>query len=221
MSISPQVEAGQAIYTRTVLRMYDVVVHGVSNHFIWRCPTRKLIDSYDQHATGDHLELGVGTGLLLDRSDMGSPTRLVLVDLNENCLKAAARRVARHSPRTYRRNVLEPFELSAERPFQSIAMHYLLHCLPGNLPTKAAVLDHARDYLAPEGVLFGSTLLADGVERSATARALMRAYNRRRIFDNAGDSLSDLRHALARRFARSHVEVVGCAAIFWGKKSPP
>ena len=32
-----QVEAGQAVYTKSTLRAYDFVVLVVSNQFIWKC----------------------------------------------------------------------------------------------------------------------------------------------------------------------------------------
>lgn len=37
-----QIEAGQAVYTKSNLAVYDFVVLGVSNRFIWKCPTARL-----------------------------------------------------------------------------------------------------------------------------------------------------------------------------------
>ncbi len=37
-----QIEAGQAVYTKRTLALYDMVVLGISNHFIWKCPTRQI-----------------------------------------------------------------------------------------------------------------------------------------------------------------------------------
>ena len=212
-----EIEAGQAVYTPRVLAMYDLVVHGVSNHWIWRCPTRRLVEFSNKHITGNHLDVGVGTGLLLDRATLPAGPRIVLVDLNPNCLEAASRRITRYQPQCYRRDVLEPLNLPEERPFESAGLSYLLHCLPGNMASKSVVFDHVAEYLAPGGVLFGSTLLTDGIRRNAAARVLMRYYNRQRIFSNVQDSLASLQAALAERFAESGVEVVGCAALFWAK----
>ncbi|MGI9455231.1 MAG: class I SAM-dependent methyltransferase [Aeoliella sp.] len=217
MSSQPEIEAGQAVYTRRNLAFYDLVVHGVSNHWIWKCPTQRLVDFCNAHVSGNHLELGVGTGLLLDSATLPSESRLVLVDLNKNCLAATTHRLARYQSKSYQRNVLEPLQLTDESRFESAGLNYLLHCLPGDIAEKAIVLDHVAEYLGPGGVLFGSTLLNGGVKRNAAARALMRFYNRKGIFSNAGDTLSDLRTALTSRFAESGVEVVGCAALFWGK----
>ncbi len=211
------IEAGQAVYTPRVLGMYDFLVHGVSNHFIWRCPTRKLVNFSNAHITGNHLDLGVGTGLLLDRAKLPADSRIVLVDLNQNCLDATALRIARYQPNCYRCNVLEPLDLPGGRPFDSAGLNYLLHCLPGNIPSKATVFDHVAEHLAPGGSLFGSTLLGGGVRRNAAARALMRHYNRQHIFSNAHDTLTDLQSALESRFTEWGVEVVGCAALFWAR----
>ena len=80
------------------------------------------------------------------------------------------------------------------------------------------VFDHAAKYLNPGGVLFGSTLLQRGVRRSVPARWLMAAYNRNGTFSNTEDDLDGLRSELARRYPQSYVKVVGCAALFWGRK---
>jgi len=41
--LTPEVLAGQAVYTRRLLRAYDLIVLGISNRFIWRCPTPRLL----------------------------------------------------------------------------------------------------------------------------------------------------------------------------------
>lgn len=218
--LSREVIAGQAVYSRRVLRMYDWLVLGLSNRFVWRCPTQQMQALYDQHVTSNHLEVGVGTGYFLDRCRFptGSP-RIVLMDLNENCLRLAARRIRRYGPRTVRRNILEPIPWE-ERPFDSIGLNYVLHCLPGGMEAKAAVFDHLAALLNPRGVLFGSTLLTAGVRRHLLARWLMTAYNHRRIFCNTQDSLETLTSALKSRFSEQAVWTLGCAALFWGRESP-
>ena len=206
--------AGQAIYTPFTLAVYDLVVLGVSNSLIWRCPTRRILRLYDEHVTGSHLDVGVGTGWYLDHCRFpGSTPRVGLMDLNRNSLAAAARRITRYRPEQYQVDVLQPVAATAA-PFDSIAVSYLLHCLPGDIARKAAIFDNLAPWLAPGGVIFGATLLSIGVERSGSARRLMRLYNRRGVFSNEGDSLEALRTALERRFRQVEVSVVGCAALF-------
>lgn len=206
--------AGAALYSDRVLRIYDVLVHGISNRFIWKCPTREIRRLYDQHVSNNHLDVGVGTGLFLDRCRFPSPTpRVVLMDLNENCLKATARRIARYQPMTRRCNILEPIDWT-QAGFDSIGLSYVLHCLPGSMSQKAAAFDHLGKLLNPGGVILGTTLLTVGVQRGWAARRLMRYYNAKRIFSNAEDSLDGLQAALASRFSKFAVTTAGCAAFF-------
>lgn len=197
-----------------MLTWYDFIVLSVSNRWIWRCPTPKLLDWYNQHVTAQHLDVGVGTGYFLDRCRFPSPEpRITLVDLNPNCLQAAADRIHRYNPTQVRADVLQPFSLAAQK-FTSIGLNYLLHCLPGNLSSKACVFDHLGAHLAPGGVLFGSTLLTGGVRSTWVARRLAAFYNRRQIFSNAADHCDALRQALEQRFRKVTLTIVGSAALF-------
>ncbi|MGJ0512633.1 hypothetical protein [Methylocystis sp.] len=38
-----QIHAGQAVYTPNMLAIYDVLVLGLSNRWIWKCPTPRLL----------------------------------------------------------------------------------------------------------------------------------------------------------------------------------
>jgi 2-polyprenyl-3-methyl-5-hydroxy-6-metoxy-1,4-benzoquinol methylase len=209
-----QVEAGQAVYTRRVLVAYDFLVLGVSNNFVWKCPSRRLLEHYDRRVTANHLDVGVGTGYFLDRCRFPSPApRVALMDLNRNALDFAARRIERHNPETYVRNVLEPISFDAPK-FDSVGVNYLLHCLPGSLESKSVVFDHLKALMNPGAVVFGSTLLQGGVPRSRAAKRLMDFYNKKRIFSNESDDLDGLKRALDQRFGAVSIEVVGCAALF-------
>jgi len=214
---SAQVEAGQAVYTKRTLAAYDLVVLGVSNHWIWKCPTARLLAHYNQYVTANHLDVRDGSGYFLDRCTFPTDApRVALMDFNEHALEYAARRIARLEPEIYRHNMLEPIALLADK-FDSIAMNYLLHCLPGTIESKSVVFDHLRGLLNSGGVLFGATLLQGGVRRSWTARRLMAAYSRRGIFSNTNDNLDGLTRALRNRFANVTIDIVGCAALFAGR----
>lgn len=69
-----QVTAGQAVYTKRTLALYDILVLGISNRLIWKCPTARLVDHYNTHLTANHLDVGVGTGYFLDRCRFPSAT---------------------------------------------------------------------------------------------------------------------------------------------------
>jgi hypothetical protein len=96
-AISPEIEAGQAIYTRRTLALYDLVVLGASCRFVWKCPSRRMLGLYDRHVTANHLDVGVGTGYFLDRCRFPSPApRNALLDLNAAALAYTAGRIARY-----------------------------------------------------------------------------------------------------------------------------
>ena len=169
---------------------------------------------YDELASANHLDVGVGTGFYLDRCRFRQPPeRIVLMDLNPNSLAHASRRIARYHPEVRRGDVLRPLEPQPE-PFESVGLANLLHCLPGPMARKAAAFDHLAAVMNPGAVLFGSTLLGRGVRGSWPARFVMRQINRRGVFSNTEDDLPSLRAALEERFTDVEVEVVGLMALF-------
>ena len=111
-----QVEAGHAFYTKRALAIYDLAILGYFSRFAWKCPSRRILEHYDEHVSTNHLDVGVGTGYFLDRCRFASPSpRLALMDLNSNCLAVAGRRIARYDPEVYRANVLEPIPFGAPK----------------------------------------------------------------------------------------------------------
>jgi SAM-dependent methyltransferase len=212
-----QVHAGQALYTRPMLAVYDLAVLGLACRYLWGCPARHILELYDRSVSANHLDVGVGTGYFLDRCRFPAPRpRLALLDLNPNSLRVAAHRLARYQPEVYRANVLDPIEIDGPR-FDSVGASCLLHCLPGTIRTKAIAFDHLRALLNPSGVLFGATLLGAGVDPGWAGLRAMRFFNAKRVFTNRDDDLDGLRDELARRFAEISVEVVGCVALFTGR----
>ena len=95
--------AGQAVYTRGFLSAYDAFVYGFNSPVLWRCPKARLVEHYDAHVSARHLDIGVGTGTLLDtaRFPVAAP-EITLMDLNPNSLAAASARIARYESRTTR-----------------------------------------------------------------------------------------------------------------------
>jgi ubiquinone/menaquinone biosynthesis C-methylase UbiE len=205
---------GQARYTTGFLRVYDTVVLRFNGNLVWRCSPRRLVQLYNEHVSARHLDIGVGTGYLLDkcRYPTQSPD-ITLMDLNPAPLEVAAERLRRYQPRTHRANALEPFGLPAGA-FHSVGLNWLLHCLPGDLTTKSVVFDHCKTVLAPGGVVFGSTVLSDGVPHTRLSRWMMDRLNRDGTFSNRDDDLNSLSVQLDQRFDSTQIEVVGSVGIF-------
>jgi hypothetical protein len=218
VAMSAEVAAGQAVYTQRTLSWYDFFVLGLSNRFIWKCPTPRLLAHFNRHVTTNHLDVGVGTGWFLDHGRFPDANpRIGLIDINANALGYALARVARYRPVGWLYNVLEPLEFT-QPAFDSVSVNYLLHCLPGGIASKARVFDHLAPLMNPGAVLFGSTLVQGGVARGWAARRLMSIYNARGIFSNVDDDVDGLRRALAARFREVSVEVIGCAALFSARR---
>lgn len=218
MTITPdQVKAGQAVYTKRTLNLYDFIVLTVSNPWIWKCPTPRLVEHYNQHVTNNHLDIGVGTGYFPDKCQFPSSSpRVALMDLNTDTLAYASQRIQRYRPETYVQNVLEPVAQKIPT-FDSVGVNYLLHCVPGSIESKGVMFDHLKPLLNEGAVVFGSTLLQDGVHRSGLAKRLMAVYNKKGIFSNTEDSLTGLERSLGQRFNDVKIEVVGSAALFSAK----
>lgn len=213
-----EIKAGQAVYTPAMLRIYDWLVLGVSNRWIWKCPTPALLAHYDRHVSGNHLDVGVGTGYFLDRCafPVAAP-HVALMDLNANALAYASRRIARYRPEIFVRNVLAEITFEGER-FDSVGVNYLLHCLPGDMQAKACAFDHLASLMQLGAVIFGSTLLQGAAPRNAAARRLMAFYNDKGVFSNRQDDLPTLRRELEKRFRDVSIEMVGCAALFSARR---
>lgn len=206
--------AGQALYSSAFLRIYDLLIYGFNCPVIWRCPRQPMVDLYDDNVSARHLDIGVGTGLLLDLCRFPSARpEITLMDANPNSLKAASRRIRRYQPATHEADVLKPWHLEGD--FETIAITHLLHCLPGDSITdKEVVIESARASLAPGGTLFGATILGDPELQSALSRRVLPLANRRGALSNIGDRRVDLDAALDRHFDDHSLETRGAVALF-------
>jgi hypothetical protein len=212
-----EIAAGHAFYTERSLAVYDLAILGYFSRLAWKCPAGRVLRHYDEHVSANHLDIGVGTGYFLDRCRFPSPPRLVLMDPNEACLTKAGARLARYQPVQHRASVLEPIHIDGPR-FDSIGMTYVLHCLPGDMASKATAFEHLEDAARPGAVVFGATLLHGGVKRNRLARTVMTRNNKHRIFSNADDDLEGLSQALSQHVDHPVIEVVGCVALFAGRR---
>ncbi|QDU06859.1 Ubiquinone/menaquinone biosynthesis C-methyltransferase UbiE [Gimesia aquarii] len=212
--------AGQAVYSKKVLSFYDLWVLGISNSLIWKCRTKKILHWMNQSLTANHLDVGVGTGFYLEHCTFpATDVRLGILDLNSNSLEVTAKRASRYTPEVYQADILQPLPEQSQK-FDSVSLNYLLHCLPGNLETKATLFDHLAPWLNPGATISGSTILQAGVPRSFVAKRLMHVYNQKQIFSNASDNLDALQSQLSSRYTDVELEVIGCVALFRAHCNP-
>jgi SAM-dependent methyltransferase len=137
---------------------------------------------------------------------------VTLLDPNPNVLSHASRRLTRLDVSAVEADVLKPLPLSG--PFGSAALNLVIHCLPGPMSRKAAAVANVAAVLAPDGVLFGASVLVTAGPQTWLSRRVLGAFNRRGAFDNLDDTEDGLREILGASFDRVEVEVVGSIAIF-------
>ncbi|QNG20766.1 class I SAM-dependent methyltransferase [Rhodococcus triatomae] len=208
------VRAAAAPYSEWFLKVYDLWVVHLSNSWAWRCHRRNFLDLYAAHLGARHLEVGPGSGWALAHSDLPAGTEVTLLDLNPNSLAHTRRRIdERAAVATIRHDVFAALP-DGTGPFDSVAIHYVLHCLPGAWPTKSGALANLAAALDENGTLFGSTVLGVGPRRNPFAWALTEAYNRVGAFHNRTDDLPGLEAALSASFHSVQVWVVGNVALF-------
>ena len=210
--------AGQAVYSRRFLSVYDAFVYGFNHPLLWRCPKARLVAHYDANVGARHLDVGVATGALLDDCRFPVPDpELTLMDLNPNSLAAASRRLARYAPRTHRANVLEDWHLEPGS-YDSGARTLRRHCLTVPMSAKGVAFEHAHRVLAPGGTFFGATILGKDVPISPLATAFIALSNARGILDNHGDGPAELDAALAAVFPTRTVTIHGTVALFSARR---
>ena len=203
---------GQSGYNRLLLNLYDPLVLGPIARFIWRCPTTGLVERYRRHIRAPHLDVGPGTGYFLEQAGLGAGVPVTIIDPNPNVLRHVSRRLRSLSVTAVEADVLKPLPIVG--PFDSAALHLVLHCLPAPLERKAVAIANVARVLASDGVLFGASVLGRGARHSWPARRVLDAFNREGSFDNLADTESGLREVLAASFSRVELDVVGSIALF-------
>jgi hypothetical protein len=209
-----RIKAAQSLYTKPLLAVYDWLLLGLHCRFVWRCPSHHMLELYNRYVSVNHLDVGVGTGYFLDQCKFPTANpRLALMDLNSNCLEVSGKRLARYKPSVHQMNVLEPSNIDTPG-FDSIGIMNLLHCLPGNVKSKGVVFNNLKVLLNPNGVVFGSTFLYGGVQRSLLATYTLHLTNRWGLMTNMEDDLEGLKGILVQHFVHSIVQAIGCVGLF-------
>jgi SAM-dependent methyltransferase len=203
---------GQSDYTPSVLRMYDRFVLGFAARFVWRCRTSLLVERYRRHIRDRHLDVGPGTGYFLERSRLPDRSHVTILDPNPNVLRHVTRRLKHLNVTPVEADVLKPLPVAG--PFESAALHLVIHCLPGPMSRKAVAVANVAAALAPNGVLFGASVLGTSGSHTWLARRYLRFFNWQGGFDNLDDTEDGLRDILEASFEHVELEIVGSIAVF-------
>lgn len=204
--------AGQKEYSRPLLSLYDPLVLGPIARFVWRCPTGGLLERYRRHIRPNHLDVGPGTGYFLDRSGLAEGSPVTIVDPNRNVLRHVSRRLRQFEVTAVEADVLKPLPIVG--PFDSAALHLVIHCLPGPMSRKAAAVANVAAALAPSGVLFGASVLGTSGRHNWIARRFLATFNGQGGFDNLADTERGIREILEASFDRVELETIGSVALF-------
>jgi SAM-dependent methyltransferase len=141
-----------------------------------------------------------------------SSLQLTILDPNPNVLRHVTQRLRDVPITAVEADVLKPLPVAG--PFASVGLNAVLHCLPGPPEYKEAALRNIAAVLAPDGVLFGATVLGRSGNHTWAGRRVLTVFNRQGGFDNLDDSVAWLRAALGRSFESVEVSEVGSLAVF-------
>jgi ubiquinone/menaquinone biosynthesis C-methylase UbiE len=203
---------GQSGYNRFMLAIYDPWVLGFMAPVVWKAPIHPGVERYREHMGRRHLDVGPGTGYFIEKAEPAEGTEITLLDPNPKVLARSSRRLAALHPITVKADVMKPLPL--EDRFDSAALSFVLHCLPGPQEHKAVAIRNIAAVLESDGVLFGGTVLGTEAQHSRAARGVLKAFNRQGAFDNLGDTPEGLREILEGSFQTVDVEVTRSIALF-------
>ncbi|KAF7593564.1 hypothetical protein BBP40_011184 [Aspergillus hancockii] len=204
-------ERGAAFYDTWQVYAYDMMVLGFINSFGWCCPTNKhLLPLFQANIRSNHLDIGVGTGYYHKFSSF--PGSLTLCDLSVGALEMAKARSGVDNVKVIRCDITQ--ELPTDEVFDSISMFYLLHCLPGPIENKTAVIERVLPNLASDGVLTGATILGKGVTDGFIGRLWRNYVNGKGYLDNSEDDAQSFIDTLNDNFEDVETKVVGAVLVF-------
>lgn len=210
-------ERGAAVYSSSFLGMYDWWALGTISTYAWRCKVLEhLVPFFQQNVGKELLDIGVGTGYYLSHANLAPDVSVTLLDLNQNSLDAAKARLGREGTECWVHDITKPLPMKTR--FDSMSMFYLLHCMPGPIERKTAIFANVKNHLTSDGVVFGATILGQGVRHNLLGRTVMYVFNKRGVFDNRGDNEAAIVQALRENFEIVDTRIVGKILIFKGKK---
>ncbi|WP_306362242.1 class I SAM-dependent methyltransferase [Nocardia sp. CC227C] len=215
MNTAATTDPGQTFYRTNRLNGYDLITVNAANRLLWRCPPEHFVELYNRNVSGRHLDIGPGSGYYLDHCEFPVARPVItLLDLNPDPLTFVAGRIARYAPDTVRADLLGELPPIPNAPFDSIAINYVLHCLPEPPAGKQEVFARLKPLLTDTAVVFGSTVVTGGAPTTPLSKAFNTLYQRMGAFHNQNDTVESLHGALDRHFMSHILEIRGSVALF-------
>jgi len=209
--VNHKINVSQRYFNPLLLSLYDFFVYRIISQYVWGCSTELLVNRYKHYIRNNHLEVGTGTGYLIDKCDAES-INLDLMDLSRACLKKSSNRLKRYSPILIRHNILEK-PIEEDKRYDSIGINYVMHCVEGDFTTKSNAFNNLKKLLKDNGVIFGATVIQTS-QSSMVARIFMKLLNRIGIFHNDKDNLNDLKSSLENNFKYVDIYIKSSVALF-------
>lgn len=204
-------------YSHVILELYNFLILKLSSVLIWRCRTQRLIQLYRSHVSRQHLEVGVGTGYLLNRAVFPSHwVTLHILDCNAKVLRHAYYRLARYNPVMVLCDLMSD-DWPALPKQQSIGMNYVWHALEGSLQERGRVFGKLAAQLSENGVLFGSSVVGIHDRMPKLSQQVSRHWLRVGLFNNQSDQPDTLRAILKEYFLEVSVWQEGQVMLFVAK----
>lgn len=196
---------------------YDVYLNLLLNRFFWRCKKKHILQLYNKHISGNHLDIGVGSGYFLKLCQWPPFAKVALLDINPDNLSTANNRIKHLNPTRYQADIFKPQTFLKEN-FDSISITHVLHYLPGDMRSKTLAIKHCVQMLKPNGTLFGTTIISNKHYHTPFSQQLMTHYNDKNIYSNNNDTIQALKYALNCHLRLINIHVKGCIALFSGIK---
>lgn len=214
--VERKTKISQAYFNPVMNYFYDFFLYRFVSEYFWGCKTSRLIDRYKQNAKYRHLEVGAGTGFLLDKYNP-KDIDLTLMDLSQSFLDKSSRRLIRYTPKLLRQNILYDIPWR-DNKFYSISVNYVMHCVVGDFKSKGIAFRHLKSLLTDDGVLYGVTVLKTP-KSSFVSKLFMGLLNISGVFNCRLDNADDLERELNKVFDYVCVDLASSAALFFATDS--
>lgn len=211
---------GYEVYTGWSDRYYNFWTYNINCPFAWGVRLKQLVSFNLEHMTKNHLEVGVATSKIIEKCATKGQM-LGLLDMNTFSLDKTSEKLrGKYQIRPIQANILDP--IAETHQYTSIALNFVMHCVAGSFEegekTKRQAFYHLGKLLTEEGVLYGTTILAQGVKHNIFGRYLCWQFNSLGMFSNTQDSAHDLKAGLEQYFDDVSVEMKKRVAFFVARR---